>query len=40
MNVFNHIAALVDAGQRGAETEIHVGEETVLGVTCPDPYRP
>src|ERR1035437_1440565 len=35
MNVLDHITALVDAGQRGAETEIHVSEETVLGIVCP-----
>src|ERR1035437_4146836 len=35
MNVLDHITALVDAGQRGAETEIHVSKETVLGIVGP-----
>src|ERR1035438_696079 len=35
MNILDHITALVDAGQCGAETEIHVSEETVLGIVRP-----
>ena len=39
VNIFDHIAAFVDAGQRRAKPEIHVGEKTVLGVTRPDTDR-
>src|ERR1039458_5163048 len=35
MNVLDHITALVDAGQRGAEMKIHVSKETVLGIVRP-----
>src|ERR1039458_6910205 len=39
MNVLDHITALVDAGQRGAEMEIHVSKETVLGIVRPHDDR-
>ena len=39
MNILNDIAAFVDAGQRGPEMKIHVGEKTVLGVMCPNRDR-
>ena len=39
MNVLDHIAAFVNAGQRGPEMKIHVGEKTVLGIMCPNRDR-
>ena len=39
MNVFDDIAAFVDARQRGPEMKIHVGEKAVLGVMCPNGDR-
>ncbi len=39
MNVLNHIAALVDARQRGSEMEIHVRQETMLGIARPHNNR-
>jgi len=39
MNILDHIAALVNAGQRGAETEIHVSQETVLRIVRPHDDR-
>ena|SRR5208283_656129 len=39
MNVLDYVTTFVDAGQRGAETEIHVSEETVLGIMSPHSDR-
>ncbi len=39
MNVLDDIAALVNAGQRGAEMNIHVSQKTMLGVARPHDSR-
>ena len=39
MNILDHIAAFVNAGQRGAEMEIHVRQETMLGIVRPHDDR-
>ena len=35
MNVLGHIAALVNASQRGAETQIAMSQKTMLGIPRP-----